>query len=186
MPAPTANAYTAPTPTTPIASSGPWIPSPLLPPLALAAKSIIGAGHSAWWQSVAALASNPAYSHPLPQPSALFCVRQFLLSCRTLLPPGVEAAGCARKDVTHRHVLPPFPPGWMARHRLVQNTHPRPNSYTVSLHPELPRSLPSHASLIVLATRLNFHVDGWAAGPCETLTAVFLDSPANTASQSGS
>jgi hypothetical protein len=26
-----------------------------------------------------------------------------------------------------------------------------------------------HARLIVLATRLNFHVYGWAPGPCETL-----------------
>ena len=29
-----------------------------------------------------------------------------------------------------------FRPGWMARHRLVQNTRPRPNSYTASLDPE--------------------------------------------------
>src|SRR6266568_5928464 len=119
MPAPTANAYTAPTPTRPIASTGPWIPSPLPPPPALAAKSIIGIGHSAWWQIVAVLASTPAYSHPSPRPSALFCVRQFLLSCRTSLPPSGEAAERALKDITHRHVLPAFPPGWMARHRLV-------------------------------------------------------------------
>ena len=51
----------------------------------------------------------------------------------------------------------------------VQNTRPRPNSSTVSLHPGLPRSLQSHASLIVPATRFNFYLDGWAAGPYETL-----------------
>ena len=43
-------------------------------------------------------------------------------------------------------------------------------SSTASLHPELPRSLPSHASLIVyVPTRLSFHIDGWAEGPCGTL-----------------
>src|ERR1700736_4489641 len=133
MPAPTANAYTAPTPTRPIASTGSWIPSPLPPPPALAAKLIIGVGHSAWWQIVAVLASTPAYSHPSLPPSALSCVRQFPLSCRTLLPPGVEPTERALKDITHRHVLPPFPPGRMARHKLVHNTRPRPNSSTASL-----------------------------------------------------
>src|ERR1700736_1270068 len=107
MPAPTANAYTAPTPTRPITSTGPWIPSPLPPPPALAAKSIIAVGHSAWWQIVAGLASPPAYSHPSLPPSALSCVRQFLPSCTTLLPPGVESAERARKEITRRHLLPP-------------------------------------------------------------------------------
>jgi len=55
----------------------------------------------------------------------------------------VEPAERALKDITHRHVLPPFPLGRMAQHRLVHNTRPRPNSYTASLHPGLPRSLPS-------------------------------------------
>jgi hypothetical protein len=87
-----------------------------------------------------------------------------------LLPPGVEPAERALKDITHRHGLPPFPPGWMARHRLVQNTHPRPSSSTASVHPELPRSLPSHARSIVHAlTRPIFIAMGGAAGPCETL-----------------
>src|SRR4029077_15726751 len=120
------NAYMAPTPTTPIASTGPWIPSPLLPRPALAAKFAVG--HSAWWEIVAAPVSPPAYSHRGQLPSALSCVRQFLLSCRTWLPPGVEAAERAGKKITHRHVLPPFPPGWVARHRLVQNARSRPNS----------------------------------------------------------
>src|SRR6266852_3089640 len=71
MPAPTANACTAPTPTRPIASIGPWIPSLLPPPPALAAKLIIGVGHSAWWQIVAVLASTPAYSHRSLPPSPL-------------------------------------------------------------------------------------------------------------------
>ena len=48
----------------------------------------------------------------------------------------------ARK-VTHPHVLPPFPPGWVARHRLVQNAPSRSNSLTASLHPECKRPLPS-------------------------------------------
>ena len=49
------------------------------------------------------------------------------------------------------------------------------NSYTASLDPELPQSLPSHTSLMVHAPiRINFHVDGWAAGPCETLTLGLL------------
>jgi len=48
----------------------------------------------------------------------------------------------ARK-VTHPHVLPPFPPGWVARHRLVQNARSRSNSQTASLHPECKRPLPS-------------------------------------------
>jgi len=39
-----------------------------------------------------------------------------------------------------------------------------------SLPPELPRSLPSHARLIVHPpTRTDFHSYGWTAGPCETL-----------------
>jgi hypothetical protein len=106
------------------------------------------------------------------RPSALFCVRQFPLSCRTLLPPGVEAAEQATNTVTCYH---PSHRGWMARHRLVQNARPRANSYTASLHPELPRSLPSHTSLMVHAPiRINFHADGWAAGPCETLTLGLL------------
>jgi hypothetical protein len=47
------------------------------------------------------------------------------------------------KKVTHPHVLPPFPPGWVARHRLVQNARSRSNSVTASLHPECKRPLPS-------------------------------------------
>src|SRR5215472_3078019 len=62
-----------------------------------------------------------------------------------MLPPGVEAVERTQRGVTHRHVLPPFPPGRVARHRLVQNVRSRSNSETASLHPELPRLLPSHA-----------------------------------------
>ena len=40
---------------------------------------------------------------PRPAPS----LRPHWLSCRTSLPPGVEAAEHAPKDITHRHVLPP-------------------------------------------------------------------------------
>jgi hypothetical protein len=75
--------------------------------------------------------------------------RQFRLSCRTLLPPGVEAVERTQRGVTHRHVLPPFPPGRVARHRLVQNcaanqTRKRPHFIQSSHGP-----LPSHAGLIV-------------------------------------
>src|SRR2546421_12380308 len=136
MPALTANACGALIPTTPDASTARWTPLPLLPPLALATRLTIGAGHSAWLRIVAVPASTPAYSHRSLPPSTLSCVRQCLRSCRSLLPPGGEAAGRARRDVTHRHVLPPFPLGWMAQHRLVQNARPRPNSYTASLPPE--------------------------------------------------
>src|SRR5215472_6915367 len=66
-----------------------------------------------------------------------------------MLPPGVEAVERTQRGVTHRHVLPPFPPGGVARHRLVQNVRSRSNSETASLHPELPRPLPSHAGSIV-------------------------------------
>src|SRR5208283_5330137 len=34
-------------------------------------------------------------------------------------------------------------PGWVARHRLVQNARSRSNSKTASLHPECKRPLPS-------------------------------------------
>jgi hypothetical protein len=50
-------------------------------------------------QIVAAPAHRPAHAHPSPQPSALSCVRQFRLSCRTLLPPDVEPAERAREDI---------------------------------------------------------------------------------------
>src|SRR5208282_514544 len=80
---------------------------PLPPHPALATRSIIGAGRSAWWQIAVAPASPPAYSHRSLPPSALSCVRQFPRSCRTSLPPGVEAAEHALTDIKHRHVLPP-------------------------------------------------------------------------------
>jgi hypothetical protein len=43
--------YAAPTPATPIASTAPSIPSPLLQRSALAATSISGATHLAWWRT---------------------------------------------------------------------------------------------------------------------------------------
>src|SRR5215469_14133141 len=96
-------------------------------------------------------------------PLALSCARQFPLSCRTWLPPGVEAAERAHTDVKHRHVLPPS--RWDGgAHRLVQNARSRSNSETASLHPEPCRPLPSHAGPIVhLPTRPDFHRYGWAA-----------------------
>src|SRR5216683_4065837 len=164
MPAPTANAYMAPTPTTPIASTGPWIPSPLLPRPALAAKSIIAVGHSAWWEIVAALVSPPAYSHRGQRPSALSCVRQFLLSCRTWLPPGVEAAERARKRL---HTVTCYHPSrqdgwrdtdWFKTH-VPDQTPSRPHFIQSANDLCRPRSM------IVRAPRLNFHLYGWAAGP---------------------
>jgi hypothetical protein len=77
-----------------------------------------------------------ACARPSPQPSEPSCVRLFLLPCRPLQPPGVKAAGSVVRDITHRHVLPNHPDGMEALHRLVQNTHPRPNSSTASTDPE--------------------------------------------------
>src|SRR6266567_1475139 len=163
MPAPTANACTAPTPTRPIASTGPWIPSLLPPPPALAANLIIGVGHSAWWQIV--LASTPAYSHRSLPPSALSCARQFLRSCKTLLPPGVEPAERAL-----RHQTPSRATTLPTRTDGATQIGSQHASQTKLLHgltsSRFATIFAVHARLIVHATRLNFHVYGWAPGPC--------------------
>jgi hypothetical protein len=54
-----------------------------------------------------------------------FLGRQCLLSCWTWLPSWRGSGRTRAKKVTHHHVLPPFPPGWVARYRLVQNARSR-------------------------------------------------------------
>src|ERR1700751_3774131 len=75
----------------------------------------------------------------------------------------------ARK-VTHPHVLPPFPPGWVARHRLVQK-----RTFQIKLIDGLTSSRvqtnlcrPRMIDRTRAPTLPNFHVDGWAAGPYKT------------------
>ena len=53
------------------------------------------------------------------------------------------------EKVTHRHVLPPFPPGGVAPQKLVQNAHSGSNSATASTYPERRRPSPSHAGFII-------------------------------------
>src|SRR5271157_6027569 len=80
-PAPTANADTVPTRTTPASSTAPSIPSPLPPPLAPAASRLAGAVRSWWCRSAGAASSTPLGSPPPqpPPPSALSYGRRFLL-----------------------------------------------------------------------------------------------------------
>jgi hypothetical protein len=58
------------------------------------------------------------------------------VSCRPSQPPGGEAAGSVRRDITHRHVLPEHPTGMVGATQIGPNTQPRPNSDTVSTNPE--------------------------------------------------
>src|SRR5271157_306263 len=80
-PAPTADAYTVPTRTTPASSTARSIPSPLLPRLAPAPNPLTGAVR--WWScpSAGAAASTPVGWHPPqpPPPSALSYARRCLL-----------------------------------------------------------------------------------------------------------
>src|SRR5215831_3093504 len=69
--------------------------------------------------------------------------------------------------LTRRHVLPPSLLGEMARHRLVQNARSRSNSKTASLYPECNQSCAVHAHEHTAQTQTNFHVNGWASGPCK-------------------
>src|SRR5439155_7538141 len=60
---PGANAYAAPVPATPTASTGQSIPSPLLLPPDPVTRSVVGATGSAWWRTAAVSVSPPAHSH---------------------------------------------------------------------------------------------------------------------------
>ena len=99
-------------PTRPIASTGPWIPSLLPPPPALAAKLIIGVGHLAWWQIVAVLASTPAYSHrSLPHQHFLVYVNSCDLVGHCFLPAwNQQNARSKLSTVTCHH--PSHSDGW--------------------------------------------------------------------------
>ena len=111
--------------------------------------------------------------------STFLCtVRQFLLPCGTWLPPGVEAVERAQVDARHRHVLPPFPPGGVARQRLVQSAPSRSNSRTASTYPESIQPLPSHAPLILHRIDSNRFSSIWVrrrpmsnSRKCQTATA---------------
>src|SRR5215831_5033535 len=69
--------------------------------------------------------------------------------------------------LTRRHVLPPSLLGEMARHRLVQNARSRSNSKTASLYPECNQTCAVHAHEHTAQNQTNFHVNGWASGPCK-------------------
>jgi len=84
-----------------------------------------------------------------------FLCTSFLRSCTTLLS-GVESAERARKNYTPSRATTLQQVGW--RDTDCSKTRVQTNS-TRSHFTELPRSC-RPASLIVLATRLNFHVDG--------------------------
>jgi hypothetical protein len=56
-------------------------------------------------------------------------------------------------------------PGWVARHRSVQNARSRSNSLTASLHAECKRSLPSTLDDRTRRLDLIFIAMGGAAGP---------------------
>src|SRR5271165_6160436 len=61
-------------------------------------------------------------------------------------PPGVEAVEHAGKDVTHRHVLPPFPPGTDGSHSLIQTRvpgHTRERPQLIQSDDGLHRSTPA-------------------------------------------
>src|SRR5215831_13573494 len=72
--------------------------------------------------------------------------------------------------LTRRHVLPPSLLGEMARHRLVQNARSRSNSKTASLYPECNQTCAVHAHEHTAQNQTNFHVNGWASGPCKLKT----------------
>src|SRR5271165_6645100 len=61
-------------------------------------------------------------------------------------PPGVEAVEHAEKDVTHRHALPPFPPGTDGSHSWVQTRvpgHTRERPQLIQSDDGLHRSTPA-------------------------------------------
>src|SRR5215831_2287877 len=165
MPAPSANAFAAPVLATPTASTVRWIPSPPLPPLALVTRFGIVVTHSATSQIVAVPASLPAHLYPPPLPSKLSCVRRSPRS--SSLPPDVEAAErtcTCLYAVTCYH--PPYSEGW--RHidwfktRVPDQTQKRPHFIQSVIRP-----VPSTPLEHTAHNQTNFHVNGWATGPCK-------------------
>ena len=93
--------------------------------------------------------ASPSLEPTTTLSSFLGCPSRLPYSHPPRFPPGVEALERAAKYITHRHVLPPFPPGGAAPQRLVQNPHSGSISLAASTYPERRRPSPFHAGFII-------------------------------------
>jgi hypothetical protein len=95
------------------------------------------------WRTVAAPASSPACaSMTAPGPFLCTSIPAILSAIETSRR---EAAGSVREEIKQRHVLPTFPAGWLARHRLLQTRIPdqtRKRRQLIQSSPGLRRSTP--------------------------------------------
>src|SRR5271157_5698361 len=155
-PAPTADAYTVPTRTTPASSTARSIPSPLLPRLAPAPNPLTGAVRW-WWCRIAGAAGSTPLGWPPPPPpppSALSYARRCLLPYSSSLSSrrGSGRTRGKRRYAPSRATTLPARDGWFTL--MGSNACSRSHSGTATTHPERRRPSPFHVGLI-LCPRLD-------------------------------